>query len=261
MDHKLDDLLDSLRSSPEVLREKTERTPQCPDVETFSRFAGGELKGAEQRRVRRHVLECNRCYSALKSIRPYATPVRDHPVQAPAKLTKRALGRPWKPLALASSMASCAVAVFVFLVLPEPGLHMQLRVDKRMVRSGGILGNGDQFHLEVTSSADGYVFVYAWNAQDGGQFIYPEPHQAEANAIRKGQVRHLPAEDRPWTVTVTAPGAEETLFLLFSAKPVSRSRLDALSQSLDAAKQTQAHIDHELEKHFRVEQKLSYVGR
>ena len=146
MGDKLDDILASVGESPEVLREKAERTPECPDVSTFSRFVGGELRGRERKRVLRHVVDCHFCMAAWKSVESYgpspavAKPRRQTLARRPARLA-----RSWGFWAPGGAMAAAAVVALVFLVTPDPGAHMEgYLYTGNTVRdsSAGLLRNG-----------------------------------------------------------------------------------------------------------------------
>ena len=256
----IEELFRAARKSGVLGLMEMETAPGCPDEAAFLRFLSGTSSRREERKIQKHLIVCMSCMSTSAELAPFfrekASPER---TRAPEPKRAGRWARGWRVGLGGAGLALCSL--LVFMIVSAPVTQMQLVHDQQMVRSASVMSDGDQFHLEVSSAKDGYVYVYAWNAQEGGQFIYPEPGEADKNAVKKGELRSLPSEDRPWTVSVTAPGEEETLFLLFSAEPVSKARLGVLSNTLAGSTHTKAEIERELEKHFSVEEQLSYVGR
>jgi len=157
----------------------------------------------------------------------------------------------------APAVALCTVLIMFLFI--GPAAQMQLRVNQNLVRSGGILRNGDKFHLEISAARDGFVFVYAHNEKEGGNFIYPEANEFGKNAVRKGEKRVVP-DGLQWQMWVTAPG-EEIIYLLFSPTMVDSAQLSRIGAEVSRGGKDRQKVELELKKHFSVEQEISYTGR
>ena len=244
-----------------------EETEECLDDRAFQRFVLGKTRGAEKRNILSHMAGCDRCRLMLQGIVAdrEAARLEDHAHRPLADGRRRGFSaRPGWRQALGFGLPAVALcAVLLFILLPRPVAKMQFRVLASGVRSGetlflangGILHDGDRFRLEVTTEKDGYLFVVAWNPREGGRFIFPL--DGRQNRIEKGVIQFVP-DKQGWQLLATRPG-EETIYLLFSDKPLDRAARQEIEKALKREGSNLRQVEKLLQGDPSIQQQITYL--
>lgn len=263
-DAELHEALEGLRESPELLLRELEQRPGCPDDETFSRFVSGQCNPLEKQRILGHILTCRPCLATLDDLTAEARASAREEARGAVPVRRPAPARRTWAWGLGLGAPAAAVCVVLALLISAPAVKMQLVVTRDALRTngtpsvseGGLLHEGDRFHLEISAREEGYFFLYAWNQAQGGKFIFPVPGFSDDNRTRKGEMVSVPDREG-WVLRDTVPG-EETIFLLFSRYPLGPEALSRLGDRLKQGPKDRSEIESLLEHHFSVEQRFSY---
>ena len=267
-DWKIEQLEEFLRkNSPPIPASAIfQKTPDCPDNETFVQFSIGDLKRKEKRLFYKHLSHCDRCLLTLDSIfQSYAKDMIEYPKKS-SLISKFTVNPTWR-IALSTSLITVVcIAILVFSLTPGPTSEMQGVIFPRdIVRSSAMLVDGarilpgSKLSFEVSSKKEGFISLYLWG-KGGGEFLLSPVKVAKGlKVVAPGKCRNniAPGENCGFSFEPGEKGQFE-VFLLFSKSSPSPDHILAINKKLKGEHITVSDAAKILSEKFNIEKKISF---
>ena len=264
------------------------RAEGCPDPAAAWRILQGGGSRRERRRLEEHISACPDCRAWFSEIAkmgqageagteppPRTTPPSIEPYvrEAPGKGSTR-VGAParrrrgWAWAVGLGAPAAAAAGIYILAMLHTPAVTMGVWTESgRPVRSAGrvpvrdgdAVRAGDRLRVEVQVHEEGYLYLFLLTENEAGEFLFPSETMDESNRVRPGERLILPAGGE-WIVGGTR-GAADSLYLLFSERPVGPAGLHRISHEAGSRAADRHAVERLLSGHFRIEQQIRYVTR
>ena len=258
----------------------------CTDYESMVRLFSRRIKAKERQILEEHLSRCDACRTLLAEIvrespvpaqhtegKPLTQPPSMDSILPGTDKTTRVLKlnlhgerrRRWRwAFAVAAPMATAA-CIFIMLSLTRPSVDMLVHLnrghvvrsaDEVLLKTGEVLRRGDRFRAEITARTDGFIYIYLAAGPEDSEFLFPSSSIPQDNQVRRGDRLLVPPQGS-WVIDDSS-GREETIFLLFSERPVASQEISRLSGELDKQGKTLSRVKKVLSQHFSIEQEISF---
>lgn len=271
----------------------------CPDNNALHNYLTGTAGWLQNRRLKRHLAECNSCTRLLvdheaddrswqrKPVTP--SPELLHTLERipragqkpvnPDSPSKRE-SRPFLRLRLRPTFIGAAAAVAVamwalFIFLPHYPLTVksdfmaETRYLTRSTRTiplspGSVLYSGDAFFVNVRTNRSAFIYLIGYDSQGELAQLFPADGLIPANPLQGKETYRIP-DGKAWPLDEN-PGAE-TIFLVASEGPVGNiesiiSAMDRIGEENRTERnESVSKMDEFLKQHFAAVDVINFEHR
>ncbi len=261
------------------------RQSDCPGDESVERFFSRSMKKKERLLLEEHLSRCAACRAVFAEIvreNAALTQETEHRLLtqppsidllapgktkiAPVKIPKlRPRRQRWVWGFAVATPAAAAASIFIMLSLARPDVNMLVHlnrghnvrsVDQASLKDGDVLRRGDRFRAEIAARKDGFIYLYLSAGPLDSEFLFPSSSVPQENSVRQGDHLLIPAQGS-WVID-DRTGRLETLYLLFSERPISSEEMTTISGELEKQGKAPSQIKEVLSRQFSIEQEISF---